>query len=101
MAYGARRTDILRSVLGEGAKLAVLGLGLGTVAALGLTGFWKACSSRSGPGILSRSSESRRCFSLSPWRPVSFPRIARCASIRWSPYSTSEERSTRVPYLNS
>jgi len=36
MALGAKRVDVLKMVLGEGLKLAVLGVGLGVIAALGL-----------------------------------------------------------------
>ncbi|MHB8502802.1 MAG: ADOP family duplicated permease [Candidatus Acidiferrales bacterium] len=37
LALGAKRTDVLRLVLGEGMKMAALGLMIGLVAALGLT----------------------------------------------------------------
>ncbi|MGA8144336.1 MAG: ABC transporter permease [Candidatus Acidiferrales bacterium] len=37
MALGAQRKDILRMIVGEGARLAVIGAGLGILAALGLT----------------------------------------------------------------
>jgi len=37
MALGAQHLDVLRSVLGDGARLALLGAGIGVVAALGLT----------------------------------------------------------------
>ena len=37
MALGAERGDVLRMVVGEGAKMAVLGISLGLVAAFGLT----------------------------------------------------------------
>ena len=39
VALGARRSDVLRLVLAQGAKLALLGLGIGTAAALGLSQF--------------------------------------------------------------
>ena len=34
---GAQRGDVLRLVLGDGAKMALVGVGVGVVAALGLT----------------------------------------------------------------
>ncbi len=37
MALGAQRKDVLRLVLGEGARMAFLGIGIGIAAALGLT----------------------------------------------------------------
>jgi len=37
MALGAERRDILRLVVGQGGRLATLGIGLGIVGALGLT----------------------------------------------------------------
>lgn len=37
LALGAKRTDVLRLVLGQGTKLALLGVALGAFAALGLT----------------------------------------------------------------
>ncbi|MGH9452491.1 MAG: ADOP family duplicated permease [Terriglobia bacterium] len=42
MALGARQRDVLRLILGQGAKLALLGLGAGAVAALLLTRFLSA-----------------------------------------------------------
>jgi len=37
MALGASRKDILRIVLGEGMRIALIGVGVGILAALGLT----------------------------------------------------------------
>ena len=37
MALGAQRKDVLRMIIGEGARLAAIGAGIGIVAALGLT----------------------------------------------------------------
>ena len=42
MALGARRIDILRLILASGGKLALLGVALGFIAALGLTRFMTA-----------------------------------------------------------
>jgi ABC-type antimicrobial peptide transport system permease subunit len=39
MALGAQPSDVLRLILGEGARMAVIGIVLGIVAALGLTRF--------------------------------------------------------------
>ena len=39
MAIGAQRSDVLRLVLGEGARLAAFGIGLGIAASLGMTRF--------------------------------------------------------------
>jgi predicted permease len=37
MALGAERTDVLRMVLGDGARMTLVGIGVGMIAALGLT----------------------------------------------------------------
>ena len=37
IALGAQRSDVLRLILGQGAKMALIGVGIGIVAALGLT----------------------------------------------------------------
>jgi len=39
IALGAQRSDVMRLVLGDGAKMALVGVGVGVVAALGLTRF--------------------------------------------------------------
>jgi ABC-type antimicrobial peptide transport system permease subunit len=37
MALGAQRADVLRLIMSDGARMALLGMGIGIVAALGLT----------------------------------------------------------------
>ena len=41
MALGARRTDVLTLVLGQGSRMAVAGVGIGLLAAIGLTRMMK------------------------------------------------------------
>ena len=51
MALGAQRRDILRMVLGEGGKMALLGVALGLVVSLALTRLMTGCFSASAPPI--------------------------------------------------
>ncbi|HET7840094.1 MAG TPA: ABC transporter permease, partial [Terriglobia bacterium] len=61
MALGARHTDILRSVLGDGTRMALAGVTLGFGAALGLT------------RLLARYS---LLFGVSPYDPLTFAGVA-------------------------
>jgi len=42
MALGAQRRDVLRLILGGGGRLTLLGVGIGLIAALGLTRLMKS-----------------------------------------------------------
>ena len=42
MALGAQRVDVLRMILGDGARMALIGIGIGLVAALALTRFMES-----------------------------------------------------------
>ncbi len=42
MALGAQRVDVLRMILGDGARMALVGIGIGLVAALALTRFMES-----------------------------------------------------------
>jgi predicted permease len=59
MALGARRSDVLRLVLGQGARMALLGVGIGVAAALALTRLM-----------------SRLLFGVSPTDPLTFAGVA-------------------------
>jgi putative ABC transport system permease protein len=59
MALGAQRTDVLRLILSDGMKMALVGVALGLVAALGLTRLL-----------------SKMLYGVSPTDPVTFGAIA-------------------------
>src|SRR5271163_3825632 len=59
MALGAQRTDVLRLVVGHGAKMAVIGVAVGIVAALGLTRLM-----------------ANQLFGVSPHDPITFAGVA-------------------------
>jgi predicted permease len=59
MALGAQRRDVLRMVLGEGAKMTLLGVAIGLVAAFGLTRLLAAM-----------------LFGVSPYDPLTFAGVA-------------------------
>jgi putative ABC transport system permease protein len=61
MALGAQTTDILRTVLGQGARMAFLGVGIGLLAASGLA------------QLLARYS---LLFGVSPTDPLTFAGVA-------------------------
>ena len=61
LALGAQRSDVLRLVLGQGARMALVGVGLGLLSALGLT------------QLLARYS---LLFGVSPADPVTFAAVA-------------------------
>ncbi len=44
MALGAKQRDVLKLMMGEGAKLSLCGVALGLFASLGLSRFLSACS---------------------------------------------------------
>ena len=59
MALGAERLDVLRMVMGDGARMALVGVGIGVVAALGLTRLM-----------------SSMLFGVSPTDPLTFAGVA-------------------------
>jgi putative ABC transport system permease protein len=59
VALGAQRSNVLRLILGDGAVLAAVGIGLGLIGALGVTRFLRAM-----------------LFGVSPFDPVSFVAVA-------------------------
>ena len=59
IALGAQRSDVMHLVLGDGAKMALVGVGVGVVAALGLTRFL-----------------TRVLYGVSPTDPVTFAAVA-------------------------
>jgi ABC-type antimicrobial peptide transport system permease subunit len=61
VTLGAQREDVLRLVLGQGAVMALLGVLIGTAAALGLTRLLAKCSSESARMTRSPSSAWRLC----------------------------------------
>jgi predicted permease len=64
MALGAQQRDVLRMVLGQGARLAVIGVGIGLAAALGLTRLM-----------------SKMIFGVRPSDPVTFAGVAAVLTI--------------------
>jgi len=59
VALGAQRANVLRLILGDGAILAAIGIGIGLVGALAVTRFLRAM-----------------LFGVSPFDPVSFVAVA-------------------------
>ena len=59
MALGAQRTDVLRLIIGNGAKMALIGVAIGVGAALGLTRLM-----------------SNQLFGVSPHDPLTFAAVA-------------------------
>jgi ABC-type antimicrobial peptide transport system permease subunit len=59
MALGAQRASVLRLVVGEGARMALIGVALGTAAALGLTRLM-----------------ANQLFGVSPHDPLTFAGVA-------------------------
>jgi ABC-type antimicrobial peptide transport system permease subunit len=64
MALGAQRTDVLRLILGEGTRMALIGVAIGIVAALGLTRLMR-----------------NQLFGVSAQDPLTFGGVALCLVI--------------------
>ena len=91
-ALGATGRDTLRLVLGEGMRLALIGVLAGLAAAFGLTRLIGAQLLASNPPIRSHLSRSRRfCFRSRSW-PVAFRRSEPAGWTRLSPYGMSKRR---------
>ncbi len=88
VALGAQRRDVLRLIIGNGAKMALIGVVIGVIAGLGLTRLM-----------------SNQLFGVSAHDPLTFaavaillnfvavaacyiPPVGQCVLIRWSPYAT-------------
>jgi len=91
MALGASRLDILRLVVGGGFRQLLWGLGAGVLLALGASAALSAMFVGLGRSAfdLPVYAAGCCCSRASAEPPCGFPRGARAASIRWSPFGRS------------
>ena len=84
MALGAQRNDVLRLILGHGAKMALIGVAVGIAASLALTRLMaKLLFGVSAYDPLTFLAVAA-CYFWLPWQRPTFRRVERCASTPWS-----------------
>ena len=84
VALGAARRDVLRLIVGQGLKLAGIGIVLGIAGAFGITPAAQACSTTSRRPIRSASAVRALFLLASRCWPATFRHAGRWRSIRSS-----------------
>jgi putative ABC transport system permease protein len=93
MAIGAQHSDVLGLVLGEGARMAALGVAIGIGASLAISRIMSTLLFGISATDPLTFAPSRYCFALSRLQRPIFPRTVRCVSIPSQPCATSSSVS--------